>query len=72
MTTFIPLATASDVAFWIAAPIMVACALGFIVSRKPVHSAVCMAGVMIGLAVLYGALDAPFLFVAQIIVYTGF
>lgn len=71
MTTFIALATASDVAFWLAAPIMVACALGFIVSRKPVHSAVCMAGVMIGLAVLYGALDAPFLFVAQIIVYTG-
>lgn len=71
MIPFVPLATGANVAFWIAAPIMVVCALGFLVSRKPVHSAVYMAGVMIGLAVLYGAMDAPFLFVAQIIVYTG-
>ncbi len=71
MISLIPLATASDVAFWVAAPVMVLCALGFLVSRKPVHSAVYMAGVMIGLAVLFAAQDAPFLFVAQIIVYTG-
>lgn len=71
MTSFIPLATAGDVAFWVTAPVMVLCALGFVVSRKPVHSAVYMAGVMIGLAILYAAQDAPFLFVAQIIVYTG-
>lgn len=69
--SFVPLVTASDVAFWIAAPLMVLLALGFLVSRKPVHSAVSIAGVMIGLAVLYASMDAPFLFVAQIIVYTG-
>lgn len=71
MMPLIPLVTASDVAFWIAAPLMVLSALGFVVSRKPVHSAVCIAGVMIGIAVLYASMDAPFLFVAQIIVYTG-
>ena len=71
MMTFVPLATAGDVAFWIVAPIATLCALWFLVARKPVHSMVAMAGVMISLAVLYAALDAPFLFVVQIIVYTG-
>lgn len=71
MTSFVTLVAASDVAFWIAAPVMVFCALSFLISRRPVHSAVYMAGVMIGLAVLFAAQDAPFLFVAQIIVYTG-
>lgn len=67
----VALLAASDVAFWVAAPVMVFCALAFLISRRPVHSAVYMAGVMIGLAVLFAAQDAPFLFVAQIIVYTG-
>lgn len=71
MTQLVPLVTAGDVAFWIAAPIVVLAALAFLLSRRPVHSAVCVAAVMIGLAVLYAALEAPFLFVAQIIVYTG-
>ena len=69
--TLIPLVTADQVAFWVCAPIMVVLALGMVISRKPVHSALCIAGVMIGLAVLYAAQDAPFLFVVQIIVYTG-
>lgn len=66
-----PLITASGVAFWVAAPVMVIAAIGIILARKPVHSALCMAGVMIGLAIQYAAQDAPFLFVTQIIVYTG-
>ena len=69
--TLIPLISADQVAFWVCAPIMVVLALGMVISRKPVHSALCVAGVMIGLAVLYAAQDAPFLFVVQIIVYTG-
>ncbi len=69
--TLIPLISADQVAFWVCAPIMVVLALGMVISRKPVHSALCIAGVMIGLAVLYAAQDAPFLFVVQIIVYTG-
>jgi len=36
-----------------------------------VHSALCLAGVMVALGVLYASLNAPFLFVAQLIVYTG-
>ncbi|HWU31291.1 MAG TPA: NADH-quinone oxidoreductase subunit J [Marmoricola sp.] len=50
---------------------MVIAALGVIFSPKAVHSALLLAVVMISLAVLYIGLDAPFLFVVQIIVYTG-
>ncbi|AQP43855.1 NADH-quinone oxidoreductase subunit J [Tessaracoccus flavus] len=71
MMPLVPLVTAGEVAFWVCAPIAVLCALGFLLSRKPVHSAIFMAGVMISLAVLYAAQDAPFLFVIQIVVYTG-
>jgi len=71
MIPLVPLVTASEVAFWVCAPIAVLCALGLLLARKPVHSAISMAGVMVSLAVLYAANDAPFLFVIQIIVYTG-
>lgn len=67
----VPLVTGADVAFWLLAPVMILAALGVILSRKPVHSALCLAVVMISLAVQYAAQDAPFLFVVQIIVYTG-
>ena len=67
----IPLVTGAAVAFWMLAPVMILAALGMILARKPVHSALCLAAVMISLAVQYAALDAPFLFVVQIIVYTG-
>ncbi|MBC9733000.1 NADH-quinone oxidoreductase subunit J [Nocardioides marmotae] len=59
------------IAFWILAPVMVVCALGILVVRKAVHAALLLATVMISLAVLYLVLEAPFLFVVQIIVYTG-
>jgi NADH-quinone oxidoreductase subunit J len=67
----IPLVTGASVAFWLLAPVMILGALGMILARKPVHSAMCLAAVMISLAVQYAALEAPFLFVVQIIVYTG-
>ncbi|CAA9306956.1 MAG: NADH-ubiquinone oxidoreductase chain J [uncultured Friedmanniella sp.] len=67
----VPLVTGASVAFWLLAPVMVLAALGMILSRKPVHSALCLATVMISLAVQYAAQDAPFLFAVQIIVYTG-
>ncbi|GAW48880.1 MULTISPECIES: NADH-quinone oxidoreductase subunit J [unclassified Nocardioides] len=57
--------------FWILAPIMTIAALGILFVRKAVHAALLLAVVMISLAVLYAALDAPFLFAVQIIVYTG-
>ncbi|MEJ7634566.1 NADH-quinone oxidoreductase subunit J [Aeromicrobium sp.] len=58
-------------AFWVLAPIMVIAALGLVFARKAVHAALCLAVVMISLAVLYAAQGAPFLFAVQIIVYTG-
>ncbi|QGF22794.1 NADH-quinone oxidoreductase subunit J [Raineyella fluvialis] len=67
----ITLVTAQAVAFWLLAPLMVLGALGIVLSRKPVHSALFMAFVMIALAIQYGALDSPFLLAVQIIVYTG-
>jgi NADH-quinone oxidoreductase subunit J len=67
----IPLVTGASVAFWLLAPVMILGALGMILVHKPVHSAMCLAAVMISLAVQYAALEAPFLFVVQIIVYTG-
>ena len=69
-----PVATtggAEAVLFWILAPIMVFAALGVLFTRKAVHSALLLAVVMVGLAVLYIAQDAPFLGVVQVVVYTG-
>jgi NADH-quinone oxidoreductase subunit J len=57
--------------FWIVAPITVLGALGLVLTRKAVHSALWLAVTMIGLAVLYIAQQAPFLGVVQVIVYTG-
>jgi NADH-quinone oxidoreductase subunit J len=59
------------IVFWLLAPIMVVAALGLVLSRKAVHSALMLAIVMICLAILYAAQGAPFLFAVQIIVYTG-
>src|ERR671917_571835 len=69
--TLLPLVTGAEVAFWLLAPVMVLGAVGMVLTRKPVHSALCLAVVMIALAVQYAAQDAPFLFAVQIIVYTG-
>ena len=66
-----PLVTGAQVAFWMLAPIMVLAAIAMVLVRKAVHSALLLAVVMISLAVLYAALEAPFLFAVQIIVYTG-
>lgn len=67
----IAMVTAAQWAFWLLAPLMVLAALGMVFARRVVHSAFCLAVVMICLAVQYAALEAPFLFVVQIIVYTG-
>jgi len=55
----------------ITAPVMILAALGILVVRKAVHAALLLAVVMIGLAMVYASLDAPFLFAVQIVVYTG-
>src|ERR687894_704083 len=63
--------TGAEVAFWLLAPVMILGALGLVLAKRPVHSALCLAAVMISLAVQYAAQEAPFLFAVQIIVYTG-
>ncbi len=57
--------------FWICAGLAVLGALGMVFSKKAVHSALFVALTMINLAVLYAVLEAPFLSMVQIIVYTG-
>jgi NADH-quinone oxidoreductase subunit J len=59
------------VLFWVVAPIMVIASLGLLFARRAVHAALSVVLVMICLAVLYVAQDAPFLGVAQVVVYTG-
>jgi NADH-quinone oxidoreductase subunit J len=58
-------------AFWICGTLAVLGALGLVLSRKAVHSALFMALTMINLAILYAANGAPFLGLVQVIVYTG-
>lgn len=59
------------VLFWVLGPIMVISALGLLFARKTVHAAMSIVVVMISLAILYVAQEAPFLGVVQVIVYTG-
>lgn len=71
MIQLIPLVTTGQVAFWVLAPLAVLFGIGMVLARKPVHSALFLAGVMVSLGLMYASLEAPFLFVTQIIVYTG-
>ncbi|MFD0258284.1 NADH-quinone oxidoreductase subunit J [Kitasatospora indigofera] len=63
--------TGEAVQFWILAVIAVGGALGMLLMRKAVHSALCLAATMIALAVCYMAQGAVFLGVVQVVVYTG-
>ncbi|MFE2277041.1 NADH-quinone oxidoreductase subunit J [Streptomyces sp. NPDC059454] len=57
--------------FWILGTVAVIGALCTVFMRRAVHSALCLAGTMIILAVFYLANGAYFLGVVQIVVYTG-
>lgn len=61
----------STVVFWALAPLTVLAAIGMLFVKKAVHSAILLAFVMISLAVFYIMLEAPFLGIVQIVVYTG-
>jgi NADH-quinone oxidoreductase subunit J len=63
--------TGETITFWVCAFVAVGGALGMLLSRKAVHSALFIAATMMALAVLYIAQDAPFLGMVQIVVYTG-
>ena len=62
---------AEAVLFYLLAPITVLCAVGMLLVKKAVHSALLLAAVMISLAIFYILNEAPFLGIVQIIVYTG-
>jgi NADH-quinone oxidoreductase subunit J len=57
--------------FWILGPVALAGALGMVLSRNAVHSALWLALTMLSLGVFYVIQEAPFLGAVQIIVYTG-
>jgi NADH-quinone oxidoreductase subunit J len=57
--------------FWVLGTVAVVGALCTVFMKKAVHSALCLAGTMIVLAVFYLANGAYFLGIVQIVVYTG-
>jgi len=63
--------TGEAVQFWLLGTVAVIGALCTVLMRKAVHSALCLAGTMIILAVFYLANGAYFLGIVQIVVYTG-
>lgn len=59
------------VLFWVVGPLMVLAALGMVFARKAAYAAIALVGVMLCLAAIYIAQQAPFLGVVQVVVYTG-
>jgi NADH-quinone oxidoreductase subunit J len=57
--------------FAVSAAIILVGAVGVIVARNPVHSALFLVQTLFGVAVLFVLLDAPFLAAVQVIVYAG-
>lgn len=57
--------------FWIVGGLAAILALGLVFARRAAYAAICLVGVMVCLAILYTAQEAPFLGVVQVVVYTG-
>ena len=57
--------------FIVVGAVALAAALGVLLSRQPVHSALFLMANFGSLAVLYVTLDAQFLAAAQVIIYAG-
>ena len=57
--------------FFVLAPLSVIAAVGMLLVKKAVHSALLLAWVMVSLAIFYIAQEALFLGIVQIVVYTG-
>ena len=63
--------TGEAVLFWIVGSLMVCGALGVLLFRKAAYAVLSMVVVMVGMAILFFALEAPFNASVQVIVYTG-
>jgi NADH-quinone oxidoreductase subunit J len=61
----------NPILFWAVALLTIPPALSLLFVKKAVHIAMSVVMVMVGLATAYVGLDAPFLGVVQIVVYTG-
>ncbi len=61
----------NEVLFWVIAVFTVGPALSLLFARRPVHVAMSVVTLMIALAAAFVALEAPFLGVVQVVVYTG-
>ncbi|HEY8527803.1 MAG TPA: NADH-quinone oxidoreductase subunit J [Acidimicrobiales bacterium] len=59
------------IVFVVAGAACLAGALGVVLSRNPVHSALALVGTLFGIAVLFIAQEANFLAAVQVIVYAG-
>lgn len=57
--------------FWLLAPVAVVGAVGMVLARNAVHSALWLVLTMLTLGVFYVAQSAPFLGLVQVVVYTG-
>ncbi|SDJ44886.1 NADH dehydrogenase subunit J [Frankineae bacterium MT45] len=59
------------IAFWVLAPVSLAGAIGMVLFRNAVHSALSLAATMMALGMIYLIEQGPFIGLVQIIVYTG-
>jgi NADH-quinone oxidoreductase subunit J len=59
------------IAFWILGPVSLAGAIGMVLLRNAIHSALSLVATMMSLGMFYLIEQGPFLGVVQIIVYTG-
>ncbi len=59
------------IAFWVLAVLLIASAVFTVTARRPVHSVVGLLVNFVALAILYLTLQAEFLAVMQIVVYSG-
>ncbi|UQX88061.1 NADH-quinone oxidoreductase subunit J [Jatrophihabitans telluris] len=63
--------TGEALSFWILAPVALAGAIGMVIARNAVHSALSLVATMMCLGLFYVIEQGPFLGLVQIIVYTG-
>ncbi|MCL1897903.1 MAG: NADH-quinone oxidoreductase subunit J [Micrococcales bacterium] len=71
VTPAVSLTGSQLVLFWTVGPIMVISALGLLFAKRAVIAACAVMVTMVGMAFLYVGLEASFLGVVQVVVYTG-
>jgi NADH-quinone oxidoreductase subunit J len=71
MTLLLAATKVDTVVFVLASVIVLSGAVGVVIARNPVHSALMLVMTLFGVAVLFVAQDAQFLAAVQVIVYAG-